>query len=174
MSSTGSMRCLSSAAALAVACAVAGAISASAAPTLPSDGQGYVDSTARCASPATAVVFGSTASSRVAICATADGGLQYRGVRVRDGARLIADASRTDDGAFTATSDGIEYLVSSKALVVSSGSTVLREEDMLDFHRPSTAASPSSPGPGPSPETPTTPTTSLPPPLPAEVGGGTR
>ena len=33
-----------------------------------SDGQGYLDSTARCASPSTAVAFGSTESSRVAIC----------------------------------------------------------------------------------------------------------
>jgi hypothetical protein len=172
---TGSVRCLVAAATLVTAGAVSGAVPAVAAPTLASDGQGYVDSTARCASPATAVVFGSTATSRVAICSTADG-LQYRGVRVRDGARLVADATRTDDGDFTATSDGIEYLVTPKALVVSSGSTVLRDEAMLDFHRPSTAGSPAPPmsSPGPGPETPTTPTTSLPPPLPAEVGGGSR
>jgi hypothetical protein len=154
------------ASAVAAACALATAGAAPAAPA--SDSQGYLDSTARCAAPATAVVFGSTESSRVAICATPNGGLQYRGVRVRDGARLITDASRTDDGAYSATSDGISYLVSSKGLLISRQEVVLRDEDMLDFHRPATSPGSS---PGASPETPTTPSTSLPPPLPAEVGG---
>lgn len=128
----------------------------------PSDSQGYVDSTARCAAPATVVVFGSTSGSRVAICRDSDGDLEYRGVRVRDGARLIAPASQSADGAFTAERDGIEYMVTSDALVISADEKVIRDEEMLDFHRPgSTAASP----------TPKTSTTPLPPPLPAEVGG---
>jgi len=85
----------------------------SASPAPPFDSQGYVDSTARCTAPDTAVVFGSTASSRVAICRSSDGDYEYRGVRVRDGAKLIAAASRSSDGAFTATNDGIDYLVTS-------------------------------------------------------------
>jgi hypothetical protein len=139
--------------------------SASSAP--PSDSRGYIDSTARCAAPATAVVFGSTAGSRVAICKLADGDLEYRGVRVRDGAKLIAAASQSADGAFTASRDGIEYMVTADALVISAAEKVIRDEPMLDFHRP---ASTSSPGAGPT--TSATPTTPLPPPLPAEVGGG--
>ncbi len=129
----------------------------------PSDSQGYVDSTARCASPATPVVFGSTSGSRVAICKSADGDLEYRGVRVRDGARLIASASQSADGAFTAVRDGIEYMVTSDALVISAGEKVIRDEEMLDFHRPGDTAA--------APQAPKTSTTPLPPPLPAEVGG---
>lgn len=139
---------------------LAAAAPAAAAP--PSDGQGYIDSTARCTAPATAVVFGSTSGSRVAICKSADGDLEYRGVRVRDGARLIAPASQSADGAFTAVRDGIEYMVTSDALVISAGEKVIRDEEMLDFHRPGSSAAS---------QTPTTSKTPLPPPLPAEVGG---
>jgi hypothetical protein len=147
----------------AAACAVLLAIGvplAAAAPTV--DGWGYVDSTARCTAPDTAVVFGSTATSRVAVCKTSDGQYEYRGVRVRDGAKLIVPASQSGDGGFVAENDGIAYTVTEDALVVSAGSRVIRDEPMVDFH---TAQTPEAP-----PETPT-PTTPLPPPLPAEVGG---
>ena len=60
---------------------------ATAAPS--SDAQGFVDSTARCAAPDTAVAFGRTDSSRIAICESPDGELEYRGVRVRDGANAV-------------------------------------------------------------------------------------
>jgi hypothetical protein len=151
----------------AAACSVLLAIGtafAAAAPT--SDGLGYVDSTARCSAPDTAVMFGSTDTSRVAICKTADGEYEYRGVRLRDGAKLIVPASQSDDGGFVAENDGIAYTVTEDALVVSAGSRVIRDEPMVDFH---TAEVPEAPQA--SPETPT-PTTPLPPPLPAEVGGG--
>ena len=141
------------------------------------DSQGYLESTARCTAPDTVVVFGSTASSRVAICSDGDGDYEYRGVRVRDGARLIASASRSSDGAFTASNDGIDYMVTSDALVISADEKVIRDEPMVDFHRAGSS--------GTETETPTestqttaptataepTPTTPLPPPLPAEVGG---
>ena len=64
------------AAALAVSAMVAiGVPLALAAPTAvpPSDTQGYLDSTARCAKPDIAVVFGTTEPSRVASCKTAGG-----------------------------------------------------------------------------------------------------
>ena len=63
-----------------------------AAPTAapPSDSQGYVDSTARCTKPDTAVIFGTTDTSRVAICKTAGGEYEYRGVRVSDGAKSVS------------------------------------------------------------------------------------
>jgi len=137
--------------------------SASAAPA--TDDQGYVDSTARCTSPATAVLFGSTSGSRVAICETAGGQFEYRGVRLSDGARLVVAASQSGDG-FVADNNGITYTVTAKSLVISQGGNVIREEPMVDFHRPDAPV-----GPGPAPAT-TTPTTPLPPPLPAEVGGG--
>jgi hypothetical protein len=153
--------------AAAAACSVLLAIglpSATAAPT--TDDQGYVDSTARCSSPATAVLFGSTDTSRVAICKTSGGQYEYRGVRVRDGAKLIVPASQSGDG-FVADNDGVTYLLTAKSLVINLGDKVIREEPVVDFHRPGTPAAPAAP-----PPTTTTPTTPLPPPLPAEVGGG--
>jgi hypothetical protein len=144
---------------------IVAAPSASAAPAF--DSQGYVDSTARCTAPDTAVVFGSTAGSRVAICVSPDGEYEYRGVRVRDGARLITSASRSSDGAFTATNDGIDYMVTSSALTISAAERVIRDETMLDFHRPGVTTAPAQ-----EPTEEPTPTTPLPPPLPAEEGGG--
>ncbi len=133
-----------------------GASSASAAPT--ADDQGYVDSTARCTTPATAVLFGSTETSRVAICKTPDSRYEYRGVRLSDGAKLIVPAADAGNG-FVAENGEISYLVTAKSLVVSVGHKVIRDEPMVDFHNPGAQAS-----------TPTE-TTPLPPPLPAEVGG---
>jgi hypothetical protein len=142
------------------ACTTLLAIGASAATAAPAaDGQGYVDSAARCAPPNTAVLFGSTNASRVAICKTPDGQYEYRGVRVRDGAKLVAPASQSGDG-FVVDNDRITYLVTAKSLVISLGHKVIRDESMVDFHRPGM------------PVPTTTPATPLPPPLPAEVGAG--
>lgn len=168
-------------AAAAVACAgllAVGVPGAGAAPA--SDAQGYADSTARCAPPSTAVVFGSTAASRVAICEAPGGEYQYRGVRVSDGARLILPAAQGADGSFAADNEGVTYTVTPSSLVVTQGSRVLRREAMVDFHGPESSSAPSTSGtpaatqaPAPSSAvTPTpTPATPLPPPLPAEVGG---
>jgi hypothetical protein len=134
--------------------------SAGAAPE--TDGAGYLNSTARCDAPATLVLYGSTADSRIAICKLADGTFSYRGVRTSDGAKLIAPAKESTNG-YIAASDGIEYLVTAKSLVVSKGNDVLREEPMVDFHGAGASASDQA--------TPT-PTTPLPPPLPAELGHG--
>jgi hypothetical protein len=129
------------------------------------DSQGYVNSTARCASSSETVVFGSTESSRVAICES-DGEYQYRGVRLRDGAKLIVPATKSGAG-YTAENDGITYMVTEESLVISAGSRVIRDEAMIDFHTAQMSEVGASPPPA---ETPT-PTTPLPPPLPAEVGG---
>ncbi|MCX2931171.1 hypothetical protein ORI20_12850 [Mycobacterium sp. CVI_P3] len=140
------------------------------------DSQGYLDSTARCSDAA--VLFGSTGTSRVAICETSGGGYQYRGVRVRDGAKLILSASSSSDGSYTAVNDGVTYTVSSSSLTVSSGSTVMRKESWVDFHGPQTSQSTSSSSAPTTSSTATsttpTSTTPLPPPLPAEVGGSPR
>ena len=132
-----------------------------------SDGQGYVDSTARCTTPDTVVVFGSTASSRVAICRTPGGQYQYRGVRVRDGSKMILPASESGDGGFVAESDGFAYIVTANSLVVTAGHRVIREEPMVDFHRTGAPETPAAPS------TPAT-TTPAGPPLPAEVGYSRR
>lgn len=153
---------------VAAACSALTAIGTATAAAAPStDAQGYVDSTARCTSAGSAVLFGSTATSRVAICELSSGEYEYRGVRVRDGAKLILPASQSGTD-YTAENDGITYTVSETALTVSAGSRVIRKETMVDFHESNAPAV--GPGPGPSPET-ATPSTPLPPPLPAEVGG---
>ena len=167
----------SSAAVIACTAVLFAASPVSAAPQ--ADGKGYVDSTARCTSPAIAVMFGSTESSRVAICRDSDGSYEYRGVRVRDGARLILPASPTGDGGFVATSDGVSYTVSSSGLEVVTGSKVIRDEPMLDFHG-DTGSAATAPSPNSGSATP--PTTKVPPPtaaapidpLPAEGGGSGR
>ncbi|MCV7337693.1 hypothetical protein H7K12_22085 [Mycobacterium senegalense] len=153
-------RCLTAAVTAGVTMLAVGVPAASAAPS--SDARGYVDSTARCATADATVLFGSTDASRVAICSVSGGKYEYRGVRLRDGAKLIVPATRNDDGAFRVENAGIEYLVTSKSLVLSVGEKVLREEAMVDFHRPG--------APAPAAASPT-PTTPLPPPLAAEVGG---
>jgi hypothetical protein len=137
------------------------------------DALGFVDSTARCAAPDTAVVFGSTATSRVAICQASSGEYEYHGVRISDGAKLVVPASASDDGGFVADNDGITYTVTSSSLVVSEGNQEIRREPMVYFHGPKTpAASTGTSAPAaPPPSTTPTPTTPLPPPLPAEVGG---
>jgi len=161
----------SSPTAAAAACCVLLAIGVPAATAAPaSDGQGYVDSTARCTSPDTAVAFGSTKTSRVAICETPGGQYQYRGVRVRDGAKLIAPASGSSDGGFVAESDGTTYTVTADSLVVSVGDRVIREESIVNIRWPGAPNAPTGASTPVAP--PTTPTTPLPPPLPAEVGGG--
>ena len=163
------------------ACSALLAIAVPAATAAPvTDGQGYVDSTARCTTPDTAAAFGSTATSRVAICKTPGGQYEYRGVRLRDGAKLIVPASRSADGAFVAGNDGITYTLTPSSLAVSTGRQVIRSEQMVDYHGPETPTTPttattSTATPTTTPSVPqpttTTTTTPLPPPLPAEIGG---
>jgi hypothetical protein len=156
--------------ATAAACWALFAISAPLAGADPgTDALGFVDSSARCAPPNTAVAFGSTATSRVAICKSPAGQYGYHGVRTSDGAKLVLSASSEPDGSYVAKSDGITYTVTSSALVVSDSSGVIRREPMVSYHGPKTvptpAATPQSPSVAPAPTKP------LPPPLPAEVGG---
>ena len=131
------------AAAAAVSAMVAiGVPLALAAPTAapPSDAQGYVDSTARCAEPDTAVLFGTTTTSRVAICQIAGGEFEYRGVRVRDGAKLIAAASQTSDGGYVVKNDGVTYTITTTSLSVSMDGSTARTESWTDFHNPQSPA----------------------------------
>ena len=103
----------------------------------------------------------------MAICAS-DGEYEYRGVRLSDGAKLIIPASKTTDG-YTAENDGITYWVTADSLIVRAGTRVIRDQSMIDFHTPEQSSVGGSPAEASPSSTPTTP---LPPPLPAEVGGG--
>jgi hypothetical protein len=159
----------------------------------PSDGSGYVDSTARCTAPDTAVLFGTTKTSRVAICKTSNGSYEYRGVRVADGAKLIASAKQTSGTTFVVDNNGVKYTVTPTALSVTANGDTFRTETWTDFHgqqsgstssSTSTAAKPTTSGTS-APSTSTAPSKSstasatpsstapLPPPLPAEVGAAT-
>jgi hypothetical protein len=151
------IRLIVATAAVAVVC---GSPFATAAPA--TDTAGYVESTARCSSPNTVVLFGTTDSSRVAVCKTSNGQYEYRGVRISDGAQLVVNASPSGDG-FVADNNGVSYTVTARSLSVRMGDKVIRDEPMVDFHRPESASAP--------PPTTATSTTPLPPALPAEVGG---
>ncbi len=129
--------------------------------------KGFVDSVARCTAPDTAVAFGDTETSRVAICKSPGGQYEYRGVRVCGGANLIVPAMQYGDGKFAAENDGVTYTVTASSLVVSAGNRVIREEPMAHFHSPQAPPPPAATSPPP-----TTPAAPLPPPLPAEEGGG--
>lgn len=107
----------------------------------PSDGQGYVDSTARCTAPDTAVIFGTTDTSRVAICKTAADAYQYRGVRVRDGAKLIATATQTGANTYVVKNDIATYTVTPQGLSVAVNGNTYRTESWTDYHGPQAPAS---------------------------------
>ena len=83
-----------------------------------------------CCAPNTAVAFGSTSNSRVAICKSPAGQLGYHGVRISDGAKLLASATADADGSYVAKQDGVTYTVTSSALVVSDANGVIRREPM--------------------------------------------
>lgn len=168
---------------------------AMAAPTAvpPSDTGGYVNSTAHCSGADPAVLFGTTKTSRIAICKTA-AGYEYRGVRVSDGAKLITTAKQISQDSYAVENDGVKYTITPTALSVTANGDTFRTETWTDYHgpkaaaaapQPSTAATPGLQGPASSPRaaasapaaSPTpvpAPATSVappPPPLAAEVGG---
>ncbi|UTT49656.1 MULTISPECIES: hypothetical protein [Rhodococcus] len=98
------------------------------------DAQGFVGiPEARCNHTNPAVAIGQTAESLVVVCETGAGRYYYKGVRTNDGAAIeIDDPAPSGDG-FTATNAGVQYRISSSALVISEGSTVLAEEPMLQY-----------------------------------------
>ena len=183
------------AAGAAVSAAVAiGVPLAMAAPTAvpPSDTAGYLESTARCTAPDAAVLFGATKTARVAICKSPDGAYEYRGVRVSDGATLIAAAEQTSTDTYMVSNDGVAYTVTPTALSITANGDTFRTETWMDYHAPASpatstttstsgtptsktnsSASPASPA-STTPKTSAAPSSAvpLPPPLPAEAGSG--
>jgi hypothetical protein len=166
------------------------------------DSEGYVNSTARCSKPDTAVLFGTTRSSRVAICKLTDASYEYRGVRVSDGAKLIAPAKNTSGTTFVVNNDGVKYTLTATALSVTANGDTFRTETWSDFHqlqaqattsgatgavKPATPANGAATSAAPQAKSATAPAAPsavpsaapspaapapLPPPLAAEVGGG--
>lgn len=106
----------------------------------PTDGQGYLASAARCDDGQTLLMYGRTSRSLVAICVGPDGQLEYRGVRLSDGATLTMTASRSADGTIVAVNDNVTYAISPQTLLVSEGDTVLYRDEWAQYHKAGSAA----------------------------------
>ena len=102
---------------------------------LQTDDRGFVDSKVRCDAPQSAVEFGRTEQSLVAICVDRDGHYEYRGARLGDDAVLTVVAEPTVPGEFFAQKDGVTYTVTAKELVIKSDEYV-RTEPVLQFGAP--------------------------------------
>src|SRR6185312_14627970 len=99
----------------------------------PSDGHGFVNSSARCDGSQTAVALARTQNSLVAMCADRDGHYVYRGVRLSDGAVLDASAESTGGRQFVARSDGVTYSLSAQQLLITAGGDVIRREPVIEY-----------------------------------------
>ncbi|GFG68036.1 protein kinase [Mycobacterium kubicae] len=99
------------------------------------DGLGFVGHTARCSpgNPPAAVLR--TAQSLVVVCQTGDGGLYYRGERIRDGANIeLSNTVRSADG-FVATNpdNGVRYEIGPQRLTILSNGHVDSAEPVLQY-----------------------------------------
>lgn len=108
---------------------------AAAQPSYPTDDRGFVETKVRCEAPQSAVMFGRTDHSLVAICLDPDGHYGYRGARLGDDAVLTVAAEPTVPGEFFAQKDGVTYTVTAKELVIKSDEWV-RSEPVLQFGAP--------------------------------------
>jgi len=111
----------------------------------PSDGQGFMDSSARCDEGQTLMAYGRTSRALVTICVGPDGQLEYRGVRLSDNSSLTVTAGRASDGSIVATNDGVTYAVSPEMLLVSEGDTVLYRDSWVEFREPGFSGASSTP-----------------------------
>jgi hypothetical protein len=101
-----------------------------------SDDRGFINSSARCDGPLSAVAIARTQSSLVTICADPKGGYLYRGVRLSDGAALDVSAESTGGRQFVAHSGEVAYSLSTQQLVVTAGDTVVRSEPVIEYREP--------------------------------------
>ncbi len=97
------------------------------------DSRGYVGTGARCDENQTLMAYGRTTKSMVVICVNADGGLEYRGVRLSDNAPLHLPITRSSDGTLVASNDGVTYAVSPTQMLVSAGDDVIYKDSWIEF-----------------------------------------
>jgi hypothetical protein len=98
------------------------------------DVQGFVGYPgARCNSANPAVALGRTLKSLVVICQNYDGDFYYKGLSLKNGQSLEADDSIRTGDRFIASNNGVQYLVSPDALIITRGSTTVRDEPMLEY-----------------------------------------
>jgi hypothetical protein len=105
---------------------------ASAKPAFTIDARGFANTPARCDGPQAPVFAGRTPLSLIAIC-QGPRGYEYRGMRLRDGAKLILPARQLGNGCFGASTEDITYTVSGRKLLLTAGLRVVRDETMLEF-----------------------------------------
>ena len=98
----------------------------------PSDDKGFIDSSARCQGTQPAFAIGRTVGSLVVICGEQNGQYEYLGVRLRDAAMLRANAETDAARGFLAQKAGVLYAVSPAELKVTTGSTVIKREPMIE------------------------------------------
>lgn len=67
------------------------------------------------------------------ICQDRSGALQYHGVRLSDDAALEAAADTAPDRRFVARSRGVSYAVSPSELVISTGTSLIKQERMVEY-----------------------------------------
>jgi hypothetical protein len=103
--------------------------------SIATDDRGFIDTDVRCEVPQSAVAFGRTEQSLVAICVDPAGHYEYRGARLGDDAVLIVVAEPTVPGEFFAQKDGVTYTVTAKELVIKSDEW-MRTESVLQFGTP--------------------------------------
>jgi hypothetical protein len=108
---------------------------AGAQPSYLTDDRGFVGSAVRCDAPQSAVMFGRTEQSLVAICVDRNGHYEYRGARLGDDAVLTVVAEPTVPGEFFAQKGGVTYTVTAKELVIKSDEFEATEP-MLQFGTP--------------------------------------
>lgn len=103
-------------------------------PLSDADAQGFLKYPgARCNYTNPAVAIARTLQSAVVICRTGVGRFYYRGFGLANGLSIeIDDPVRTASG-YVATNNGVRYLVSPSALVITKGSKVLSNEPMLEY-----------------------------------------
>jgi hypothetical protein len=118
------------------------AVAAPAGPT--TDEYGYVGSSARCDDAQALMAYGRTSRALVVICVSADGQLEYRGMRITDQAGLSMPAARSADGTIVATNNGVSYAVSPTMLLVSEGDSVLYRDSWIEFRQPRFSGGPTS------------------------------
>ncbi|WP_246600126.1 serine/threonine-protein kinase [Skermania piniformis] len=103
------------------------------------DQQGFLSAGARCDGSDTAMVMGRTTGSTVVVCAGAGGRTYYLGYRTSDGAKILLDYPTPDGDGYTVINpaDGVtRYRLNSSGLVVSRGSSVVTDEQMVEYtHR---------------------------------------
>lgn len=99
----------------------------------PSDDRGFIDSSARCHGGQPAYAIGRTPGSLVVICGEETGQYEYLGVRLSDAAVLRTNAQTDSTRSFVARKSGVLYAVSPTELKVTAGSTVIKQEPMIEY-----------------------------------------